>query len=387
MPDIGHEVQAEIFKEVNIPYEFRLPISYEEWKARASTVLDKGVFDYIAGGAGAGYTMLANREAFYYWRILPRVMVDVSDRNLEVMLFGIKIPYPILLAPVDRQDLYHPEAELASARAAASLGVPFILSTFSSRSIEQVAAVMGNSLRWFQLYMGKDPDVTLSMVRRAEVSGYTAVVVTVDRPVQGWRELTLRDLYPPVIFNRAVANFFTDPVFLSRLSKSPQEDPQSAIDLVSHIAHNPSLTWKDLLFLRKQTRLPILVKGILNPEDAQKALENGADGVIVSNHGGRHLDGAVASLDALPKVADLVQGRIPVLMDSGIRRGADVIKACALGASAVLVGRPYIYGLAVAGEVGVRRVVRNLIADTDITLANSGRKSISEVNRSLVIHV
>lgn len=383
----GQEVQAEIEKEVNIPPSSRLSISYEEWEYRASTVLAKGVFDYIAGGAGAEYTIQANRDAFYFWRILPRVLVGVAERDLSVNLFGIKLPSPVLLAPVDRQELYNPEAELASARAAASLGVPFILSTFSTRSIEQVAAVMSYSPRWFQLYMGKDTDVVLSMVHRAEESGYTAVVLTVDRAVHGWRERVLRDLYPPVILNRAVANFFTDPAFLAQLPKPPQEDPQGAIDLVSKIAINPGLTWKDLLFLRKHTRIPILVKGILNPNDAQMALDHGADGVIVSNHGGRHLDGAVASLDALPKVVDLVQGRAPVLMDSGIRRGADVIKACALGASAVLVGRPYIYGLAVAGEKGVRRVVRNIIADTDITMANSGRRSIDEVDRSLVVHV
>ncbi|MFZ5645493.1 MAG: alpha-hydroxy-acid oxidizing protein [Bacillota bacterium] len=383
----GQEVQAEIEKEVNIPYSSRLPISYEEWERKASTVLAKGVFDYIAGGAGAEYTIQANREAFYFCRILPKVMVDVDERNLSVNLFGLKLPSPILLAPADRQELYNPEAELASARAAASLGVPFILSTFSTRSIEQVASVMGFSPRWFQLYMGKDPDVVLSMVRRAEESGYTAIVLTVDRPKHGWRERELRDLYPPVILNRAVANFFTDPVFLAKLPKPPQEDPQGAIDMVSKIIHNPSLTWKDLSFLLKYTRIPILVKGILNPDDAQMALDHGADGVIVSNHGGRHLDGAMAALDALPKVVDLVQGRAPILMDSGIRRGADVIKACALGASAVLVGRPYIYGLAVAGELGVRRVIRNLIADTDITMANSGRRSITEVDRSLVVHI
>jgi len=387
MSNYGPEVQSEIYREVNIPPTARLPISYEDWELKAASVLEEGVFDYIAGGAGAEYTILANRDVFYFWRILPRVMVDVAQRDLTVSLFGLKFPAPIILAPVDRQELYHRDAELASAKAAASLGVPFVLSTFSTRSIEQVAAVMGNSPRWFQLYWGNDPDLVLSMAHRAEASGYTAIVLTVDRPVYGWRERELKNLYPPVIFNRAVANFFTDPVFLAKLPKPPQVDPQGAVEQVSRVTHNPGLTWKDLLFLRRYTRLPVLVKGILNPGDAQIALDHGADGIIVSNHGGRHLDGAVASLDALPGVSEQIHGRAPILMDSGIRRGADVVKALALGASAVLVGRPYVYGLAVAGEEGVRRVVRNLIADTDITMANSGRRSVAEVDRTLVVHV
>jgi len=196
MSNYGPEVQAEIYREVNIPPAARLPVSYEDWELKAASVLKKGVFDYIAGGAGAEYTILANREAFYFWRILPRVMVDVAQRDLTVSLFGLKFPAPIILAPADRQELYHRDAELASARAAASVGVPFVLSTFSTRSIEQVAAVMGNSPRWFQLYWGNDPDLVLSMVHRAESSGYTGIVLTVDRPLHGWRERELKNLYP-----------------------------------------------------------------------------------------------------------------------------------------------------------------------------------------------
>ncbi len=386
MPDYGHEVQREIYQEARLPAAARLPISYEEWKLKAREVLPKGIFDYIAGGAGAEYTIRANREAFYFWRILPRVLVDVADRDLSVNLFGYRYPTPILLAPVDRQELYHAEGELATARAAAATGVSFVLSTFATRSIEEVAVVMGNAPRWFQLYFGSDRDVVVSMIRRAEAAGYLAIVVTVDRPVHGWRERELRNLYPPVIFNRAVANFITDPAFLARLARPPQQDMQAVLDLIAHIAHNPALTWKDIDFVRRLTKLPVLVKGVLRPGDAQLALEYGVSGIIVSNHGGRHLDGAVAALDALPGVVDVVKKRIPVLMDSGIRRGADVVKALALGASAVLLGRPYVYGLAVAGERGVTRVIRNLLADTDITMANSGARTIQNIDRSMVVH-
>ncbi|KJS11878.1 MAG: lactate 2-monooxygenase [Peptococcaceae bacterium BRH_c8a] len=386
MSNYGPKVRAEIYEEINIPKDARLPISFGGWKSAAKRVLNEGAFDYIESSAGAGYTMLANREAFYRWRILPRVMVGVSERDLSISLLGYKFPFPVFLAPIGRQELFHPRGELATAKAAADIGTVFILSTFSSQSIEEVAAVMGDAPRWFQLYWGKNYNLNLSLIERARKNGYSAVVITVDNPLLGWRPEDLHNLYPPLILRRAVANFITDPVFVAMLPKPPQQDMEAASELVAEISRNPNFSWDDLAFIRKNTRLPILIKGILHPEDALMAINYGANGIIVSNHGGRHLDGAVASLNALPKVYAAVQGRVPVLMDSGIRRGADVIKAIALGASAVLVGRPYAYGLAVAGDKGVKRVMRNLIAETDITMGNSGRRSISEVDRSLVIY-
>ncbi|MBD0384083.1 alpha-hydroxy-acid oxidizing protein [Paenibacillus sedimenti] len=362
-----------------------LPVSYYEWEYRARQALPNGPFGYIAGGAGSEDTMRANSDAFLRWRIQPRLLNDVSKRDLTVTLFGQTFPVPFLLAPIGLQEIAHPDAESGSARAAAELGVPFILSTPASRSIEKVAEVMGNAPRWFQLYWGKDFDVVASMVQRAEKSGYTAIVVTIDLPVRGWRERDIRNHYYPARAGVGTANFMTDPVFRSKLKQPPEKDMDAAIALFLSIYFNPALTWNDLPLLRQYTKLPILLKGLFAPQDAEMALQYGMDGLIVSNHGGRQLDGELAALDALPKISEVVQGRIPVLMDSGIRGGDDVIKALALGASAVLLGRPYIYGLAVAGEQGVKQVLSNLITDIDLSLANTGRKSISEINRSLLV--
>lgn len=361
-----------------------LPVSYKEWKLLARRKLAQGPFDYIAGGAGAEDTMRANREAFYQWRILPQVLSDVSQRDLSVSLFGDTFSYPVLLAPIGVQGIVHPAGELASARAASSLGIPFILSTVSSRTMEEVAAVMGESPRWFQLFWSKDPDVTASLVRRAEKSGYTAIVVTVDLPAYPWRERDQRNQYFPYLLGEGLDNYFSDPVFRAKLRRPPEQDFQAAFQLFVQIFFNPGLTVKEIPFLRRHTRLPILLKGVLRPSDAEMAAKHGVDGIIVSNHGGRQLDGAVAALDALPAIYDRVQGKIPVLMDSGIRNGADVLKAIALGASAVLIGRPYIYGLAVAGQLGVYQVLANLMEDVDLSLANSGRSAIAELDRTLL---
>jgi isopentenyl diphosphate isomerase/L-lactate dehydrogenase-like FMN-dependent dehydrogenase len=254
------------------------------------------------------------------------------------------------------------------------------LSTVSSRSIEEVAEAMGAATRWFQLYWGKDMELTASMLRRAEKAGYGAVVVTLDTSMLAWRERDLSYPYLPFLLGQGLANYFSDPVFRTHLPKPPEEDPAAAIRLWGALFSNTSLTWQHLRQLREHTKLPILLKGILHPDDARKALEHGADGIIVSNHGGRQVDGAVASLDALPGVVKAVGNQAPVLFDSGIRRGADVLKAVALGARAVLVGRLYVWGLAVAGEQGVREVLLNLLADTDLTLALSGYSSFAELD-------
>ncbi|MGG1664052.1 alpha-hydroxy-acid oxidizing protein [Brevibacillus sp. NRS-1366] len=365
--------------------EQRLPVSFPEWEFRARAVLPDGPFGYIAGGAGAEDTIRMNSEAFRNWRLQPRFLRDVSKRDKRVTLLGETYPAPVLLAPISIQGIAHPTAELASARAAAGLGVPFILSTVSSKPLEEVAAVMGKAPRWFQLFWPSDPDVAASLVRRAEAAGYSAIVVTVDLPLYGWRERDVRNAYNPFLAGEGIANFVTDPAFRSKLKKPPEEDWKAAIALFGSMFFHPSLTWEDLPILRRYTRLPILLKGILHPRDAELALQNNVDGIIVSNHGGRQVDGEVAALDALLDVLDIVRGRIPVLMDSGIRGGSDVIKAISVGASAILFGRPYIYGLAVAGEMGVRRVIQNLLTDLDLTMANCGMRSIAEMNRSFLI--
>jgi isopentenyl diphosphate isomerase/L-lactate dehydrogenase-like FMN-dependent dehydrogenase len=355
-----------------------IPISLSLLEQKAKEMLPPPAFDYVAGGAGGEDTVRANREAFYRWRIVPRMLRDVSQRDLSVELFGAQLPAPVILGPVGVQGILHPGGELASARAAAALGLPFTLSTAASHSIEDVAQAAdtaGNGVRWFQLYWGKNPDLTASMLQRAERAGYQALVVTLDTNMLAWRERDLQHAYLPFILGQGLSNYFSDPVFRALLAQPPEQNPAAAIQLWSGLFSNTALTWSDISFLRKHTSLPIILKGILHPDDAAHALDAGVDGMIVSNHGGRQVDGAIATLDALPAIVREVNGRIPVLIDGGIRRGSDVFKALALGARAVLLGRLYTWGLAVAGEQGVRDVVLNLLADLDLTLALSGHTS------------
>jgi isopentenyl diphosphate isomerase/L-lactate dehydrogenase-like FMN-dependent dehydrogenase len=361
-----------------------VPLSLLEQKAKE--ILDPRAYDYVAGGAGGEQTMRANLEAFYRWRIVPRMLRDVSRRDLSVEVLGTRWPAPVMLGPVGVQGIIHREGELATGRAAASLGIPFALSTVSSQSIENVANAMGNNPRWFQLYWGRDQELTASMVQRAERAGYQAIVVTLDTSMLAWRERDLQHSYLPFILGEGLANYLSDPVFRGRLSQPPEQNPAAAIQLWLTLFSNTALTWDDLGFLRKHTRLPIVLKGILHPNDAARAVESGVDGIIVSNHGGRQVDGAVAALDALPAVVEEVKGRVPILFDSGIRRGADVVKALALGAKAVLIGRLYMWGLGAGGEQGVWDTVLNLLADLDLTLALSGYKSCAELDSSALTH-
>jgi isopentenyl diphosphate isomerase/L-lactate dehydrogenase-like FMN-dependent dehydrogenase len=361
------------------------PLAPEEMEERARAVLPAPAYIYVAGGAGVEDTVRANRAAFRRWRIVPRFLRDVSRRNLGIELLGRRLPAPVLLAPVGVQGMLHPDAELAVARAARSLGVPLVLSTVSSTPLEAVAEALGDSPRWFQLYWPRDPALAASLVGRAERAGYTALVVTLDTYLLGWRERDLQHAWLPFAHGQGIANYLTDPVFRAALPAPPERDPAAAARYFLAVVSNPALTWADLAWLRRQTRLPILLKGILHPDDARLAVEHGIEGVIVSNHGGRQVDGAVASLDALPAVAEAVAGRTALLFDGGIRRGADVFKALALGAQAVLVGRPYCWGLAVDGERGVREVLRNLLADVELTLGLAGCASPAEVGRESLV--
>jgi isopentenyl diphosphate isomerase/L-lactate dehydrogenase-like FMN-dependent dehydrogenase len=300
-------------------------------------------------------------------------------------VLGARLPAPILLGPVGVQEIVHKDADVASARAAASVGLPFVLSTMSSRTIEEVAQAadkVAASPRWFQLYWGKNPELTASMLQRAERAGYSALVVTLDTHSLGWRERDLHHGYLPFLLGQGLANYFSDPVFRGLLAQPPEENPMAAIQLWGSLFSNPGLTWKDIGFLRQHTRVPIILKGVLCAHDAVRALEAGVDAVIVSNHGGRQVDGGIGALDALPSVVHELKDRMPVLFDSGIRRGADVFKALALGAQAVLIGRLYMWGLAVAGEEGVRDVLLNLVADLDLTLALSGYTCCRELDPS-----
>ena len=376
----GGQIQTSIY----VAGESEWPISPDEWETRAAEALEPGPFDYIAGGAGSESTMRANRRAFARRRLLPRMLRGNSERRLGVELLGTPSPGPFLLAPVGVLSIAHADGEVGVARASAATGVPLILSSAASHSIEEIAEAMGDAPRWFQLYWINDRDVAASFVSRAEAAGYGAIVVTVDTGVLGWRERDLRRAYLPFLTGEGCAQFFSDPVFTSRLERPPEEDVLSAAAAVLATFPNLALTWDDLDWLRRQTELPLLVKGILAPADAALAFEHGADGVVVSNHGGRQVDGAVATLDALVAVRAEVGPEAVVLMDGGIRRGADVLKALALGADAVLLGRPYAYGLAVGGQAGVEAVVTHLLADTDITLALVGARGIDELDPSWI---
>ncbi|MCR8847571.1 lactate 2-monooxygenase [Rossellomorea sp. SC111] len=384
MNQYGNHVQNEIYQKKVRP---SIPFRFEELEQKAREKLEDGPFYYVAGGAGGEETMRANRSALDRWQIVPRMLNNVENRDLKVTLFGETYPSPLLLAPIGVQSIVHPDGELASARAAASMNVPFIASSASTSSMEELASVMGDSPRWFQLYWSNDLEIAASMLKRAEASGYSAIVVTLDAPMMAWREYDLENAYLPFLTGEGVGNYVSDPVFRSKLKDPPEVDGSAAAILWSQVFGNASLTWDDLDFLREHTRLPILLKGILHPDDAKLAVDLGMDGIIVSNHGGRQVDGAIGALDSLPVICDVVNGRIPVLFDSGIRRGADVVKAMALGADSVLIGRPYMYGLTLAGEQGVKDVIRNILADLDLTLALSGQSSITECDPSLLSSV
>lgn len=363
------------------------PIPLSQLEKKAAEVLSPQAYDYVAGGASGERTVRANIAAFDRWRIVPRLLRSVCERDLSVELFGQTLPAPVLLGPIGVQNIIHPEAELAAARAAASLGIPFVLSTVSSRPMEEVGQVVAAAPHWFQLYWGKDHELTSSLLQRAEQSGYTALVVTLDTAMLGWRERDLQHPYLPFLLGHGLANYFTDPVFCSRLERRPFDDPASAIRLWASLFSNTALEWNDLAWLRGQTRLPIVLKGILHPDDARLAADHGVDGVIVSNHGGRQVDGAIAALDALPAIGAAIGQKMPILFDSGIRYGCDAMKALALGARAVLLGRLYVWGLAVAGEEGVRDVVQNFLADLDLTIGLSGFRSIKELDPSILAKV
>jgi lactate 2-monooxygenase len=372
----------------------------------------------VAAGAGTETTVRENRAAFDRWRIVPRMLRDVSERDMSVELLGRRFPTPFMLSPVGVLDLAHREGELAVARAARSEGIPMTFSNQASRPMEEVARVLGDSPRWFQLYWSTSDELVESLVARAERCGCEAIVLTLDTTILGWRSRDLDVAYLPFLRGKGIAQYTSDPAFTRLLSKAdedgggpetPQPKPnlralrtlvelvmrypegflrallsghaRAAVERFTQIYSRPSLTWNDLGWLRERTKLPILLKGVLHPDDAAKAVEHRMDGIVVSNHGGRQVDGSIATLDALPGVVEAVEGRLPVILDSGVRGGADAFKALALGATAVGIGRPYAYGLAIAGEAGVREVLRNFAADFDLTMGLAGCRSVAEIDR------
>jgi lactate 2-monooxygenase len=396
----GRGRQAEVFLAGVRGRRPRVPADPAALEARARDVLSPQAFAYLAGGAGSEATMRANREAFERRRIVPRVLRDVSAIDAGVELFGRRLPAPVMLAPIGVLELARRDGDLLAARAAAAEGVPFVFSTQASVPMERCAAGMGGGPRWFQLYRGVSDELAASLVRRAEACGCEAIVLTLDTAQLGWRVRDLDLGYLPFLYGKGLAQYTSDPVFrrlladvelppagrptpaalraLAQLTRAHGRRARAVVKLFLDTFSKP-LDWSDVEFVRGLTTLPLVLKGVLHPDDARVALLHGADAIIVSNHGGRQVDGAIATLDALPAVVDAVGGRVPVLLDSGIRGGADVFKALALGARAVLLGRPYAFALAVAGEAGVRETIRNLVADFDLTLGLAGCASAAEL--------
>jgi len=395
-----------------------VPVEPRRLAAEAERALSAEAWTYVAGSAGTEETADANRAAFERWQIVPRMLRDVSQRDLSVELFGERLPAPLLLAPIAVLGMAHRQADLAVARAAAAEGVPMIFSNQASVPMEDCARVMGEAPRWFQLYWSTSDELVASFVERAERCGCGAIVLTLDTTMMGWRARDLDIAYLPFIHGQGLAQYTSDPVFRKSLDEPvealtgvrPPRTPASVLALLEQIYRypgtwaeklsgkplaavqrflatymRPSLSWDHLAWLRERTKLPILLKGILHPEDAKMAIGHGMDGIVVSNHGGRQLDGEIGALDALPGVLAAVEGKVPVLFDSGIRGGADVFKALALGATAVCLGRPYVYALAVGGERGVREVIKNVVAELDVTLGLAGLTSLAEIGPEALV--
>jgi len=413
-------VQSEVYRAGLSGTKPVVPVDFDALERAARKAISADAFAYLAGGAGSERTIAANRAAFDRWGIWPRVLRDVAERDLSIELFGRRRPTPFVLSPIGVAELAHRDADVAVGRAAAALDVPYVLSNQASRPMEEVADAMTRGSRWFQLYWSASDELNASLVRRAAASGCEAIVVTLDTHLLGWRVRDLDLGFLPFTRGQGIAQYTSDPVFAGLVreraargpsgarpkvtpallrsalaiarsgARTPLVDggvrdalrsplPRAAIETFLDVFANPALQWDDLARLREWTDLPVLLKGVMHPDDATHALDHGADGVVVSNHGGRQIDGAVATLDALPAVAERVGGRAPIVLDSGVRGGADAFRALALGATAVGIGRPYAYGLAVAGEDGVREVVRNHVAELDVTMALAGCRSVSEI--------
>ena len=417
---LGRAVQSRIYRDGTFGTSTKVPVHPERLERAARRAMSANAWAYIAGSAGIETTAAANRAAFAGWEIVPRMLRQVEERDLGIELFGRRQRTPFLFSPIGVLEMLHGEADLVVARAARRLEVPMIISTQGSRSMEQISAEMGDAERWYQLYWSNNDELVASMVSRAEACGATAIAVTLDTHILGWRPQDLDLGFLPFARGQGIAQYTSDPVFLdlvarraeqpstqdlprptltalrslasvtsrypggSFLSKLRSPLPRAAVETFLDVFSRSSLTWENLKFLREHTSLPILLKGIQHVDDAKQALEYGMDGVYVSNHGGRQVDGAIGSLDALPGIVEAVDGRVPVVFDSGIRCGADAFKALALGATAIAIGRPWAYGLAIAGEQGAVEVMSNLIAELDITMGLAGATTVAELTPDLL---
>ncbi|WP_107045193.1 alpha-hydroxy-acid oxidizing protein [Sphingomonas sp. STIS6.2] len=365
----------------------KLPVDYATLEQRASATMPPSVLGYVQGGCGDEFTQNNNADAFRHWGMTPRMMVDCSKRDLSVELFGMRLPSPVFMAPVGVIGICTQDGhgDLAAARASAETGVPLMASTLSNDPLESVAGALGDTPGFFQLYTPKDKALAESLVRRAEAAGYKGIVVTLDTWVTGWRPRDLNVANFPQLRGAVLMNYFSDPVFRAMLAKPPEEDGAAAVRQWAGV-FGKVLTWDDMAWLRSLTTLPLILKGICHPDDARRAIDAGADAIYCSNHGGRQANGGIAAIDMLPDVV-AAAGDVPVLFDSGIRSGSDVVKAIALGARAVGVGRPYAYGLALDGAAGAAHVLRCLLAEADLLMAVNGWPTIADVRAAGAVRI
>ena len=363
------------------------PVDWATLQHRAAAALPPSVLTYVQGGCGDEHTQRWNADAFAHWGIVPRMMVDCRERDLSVELFGLPLPSPLFMAPVGVNGICTQDGhgDLAAARASAMTGVPFCVSTLSNDPMEDVFAACGDTPVFFQLYTPKNRELAESLIRRAEKAGAKALVVTLDTWVTGWRPRDLNGANFPQLRGHVLENYFSDPVFRSLLAKPPEEDLKAAVATWA-ATFGQVLTWDDMAWLKQTTSLPLVLKGICHPNDAREGIARGADAIYVSNHGGRQANGGLAAIDLLPGVVEAC-GDTPVLFDSGVRSGTDVVKAVALGATAVGVGRPYTYGLALDGADGAAHVLRSLLAEADLLMAVDGLPTLDAVRAAGAVRI
>lgn len=357
----------------------RYPVDFATLEKRAEAALSASMLNYVQGGCGDETTQNANARAFAHWGMVPRMLVDCRERDLSTTLFGLEFPSPLFMAPigVNGEMTQDRRGDLAAARASAATGVPFCASTLSNTPLEDVGEACGATPAFFQLYTPRNRDLARSLVTRAEAAGYRALVVTLDTWVTGWRPRDLNTANFPQLRGRVLENYFSDPVFRGLLAKPPEEDLTTAVATWA-ATFGQVLTWDDIGWLRDMTTLPLVLKGICHEDDARHAAHLGVDAIYCSNHGGRQANGGIAAIDMLPGVVTGA-GSVPVLFDSGIRSGSDVVKAIALGASMVGVGRPYAYGLAIGGAEGAAHVLRAILAEADLLMAVNGYPTLAAV--------